>query len=408
MSIAVVWTPFARYWSSTFLADFGDGVRLAAFPLLAAETTSSPAAVTAVTAVQGLPWLALGLGIGVVVDRYDLRKIMVGVDVARALLIAGLAIGVIMGAAGLPLIYATAFLTGAGAVARDMAAATATPRLADPQRLARANGRLVAGRLVGNELAGPAMGGWLFGIAAALPFAVNVGGLGVAVLLLLTLPSVFAARPRDRDVRSRLRAAVSDIRSGLTSLLRDLPLRNLVFTVGLVAAADGAFMAILVLYVTELLGRDPATYGVLLGVGAVGGITAGVGTACVTARVGIRTMLSATVVVMAAAQLALGLTTNIAITGAGLFCSGAAFGAFNAISLSVRQRRAPSEMLGRVNSIYMTVGRSAEALSALAGGALAAALGIQASILAGIVPLLGAAVLIAFMSWNHRGELPSE
>jgi len=65
--------PFLRYWLSGFLADFGDGVRLAAFPLLAAQFTRSPSAVAAVTAVQGLPWL-LGGGLGVIVDRTDRRR----------------------------------------------------------------------------------------------------------------------------------------------------------------------------------------------------------------------------------------------------------------------------------------------------------------------------------------------
>lgn len=49
---------------------------------------------------------------------------------------------------------------------------------------------------VGNELAGPAASGWLFGPAAVLPFAANAGVLGIAVLLLLTLPSVFQPPPR--------------------------------------------------------------------------------------------------------------------------------------------------------------------------------------------------------------------
>ena len=83
--------PFPRYWLSGFLADFGDGVRLAAFPLLAAQLTGSPAAVAAVTAVQGLPWLVLGGGLGVVVDRVDRRRLMVSVDIARAAIIAALA-----------------------------------------------------------------------------------------------------------------------------------------------------------------------------------------------------------------------------------------------------------------------------------------------------------------------------
>jgi hypothetical protein len=43
--------PFYRYWLSEFLAAFGSGVRLAAFPLLAAQLTRAPAAVAAVTAV---------------------------------------------------------------------------------------------------------------------------------------------------------------------------------------------------------------------------------------------------------------------------------------------------------------------------------------------------------------------
>jgi hypothetical protein len=57
--------PFYRYWLSGFLADFGNGVRLAAFPLLAAQLTRSPAAIAAVTTVQGLPWLLLGTGAGI-------------------------------------------------------------------------------------------------------------------------------------------------------------------------------------------------------------------------------------------------------------------------------------------------------------------------------------------------------
>ena len=56
---------------------------------------------------------------------------------------------------------------------------------------------MIAGQIVGNELAGPAAGGWLFGLAAVLPFALNAGALGIAVLLLLTLPGVFGPSPRE-------------------------------------------------------------------------------------------------------------------------------------------------------------------------------------------------------------------
>ena len=108
----------------------------------------------AVTAVQGLPWLLLGGGLGVVVDRTDRRRLMVAVDVARAAVIVALATAILAHGAGLWLIYLTAFVTGAGSALRDTAAVTCVPRLVQPDRLDQANARLIAGQIVGNELAG--------------------------------------------------------------------------------------------------------------------------------------------------------------------------------------------------------------------------------------------------------------
>jgi MFS family permease len=162
-----------------FWPDFGDGVRLAAFPLLAAQLTRSPTAVAAVTAAQSLPWLLIGAGVGVLVDRTDRRRLMVIVDVTRAVFIVGLAAAVLTHSAGLALIYLTAFTTGVGSALRYTAAVTCIPRLVDSADLDRANARVIAGRIVGNELAGPAAGGWLFGLAAVLPFAVNAGRWGL-------------------------------------------------------------------------------------------------------------------------------------------------------------------------------------------------------------------------------------
>jgi hypothetical protein len=92
---------------------------------------------------------------------------MVIVDVTRAVIIVGLAVAVLAHSAGLALIYLTAFTTGVGSALRDTAV-TCIPRLVDSADLDRGNARAIAGRIVGNELAGPAAGGWLFGLAAVL------------------------------------------------------------------------------------------------------------------------------------------------------------------------------------------------------------------------------------------------
>jgi MFS family permease len=392
--------PFYRYWLSKFLADFGDGVRLAAFPLLAAQLTRSPAAVAAVSAVQSLPWL-MGAGLGVIVDRTDRRRLMVAVDTSRTAIIAALAGAILMHADGLVLIYLTAFTTGAGSALRRTAALTCVPRLVDSADLDQANGRLIAGQIVANELAGPAAGGWLFGMTAALPFALNAGALGIAVLLLLTLPSVFqpAGQPAQED-SARVRATVrEDLAEGLAWLRRHSEIRDLTVAVGVISAMDAAWIAVLVLYVIHVLHQRPGAYGVLLALGAVGGIAAGAIGSRLTRRLGMWPVLMLAGLTMAASQFVLGLTANVLAAALMLAASSAAWALFDMTAVTMRQRLVPDRLLGRVSSLYGTVLGGAEAAGALAGGALATAAGVRAVMLAGAAPI---AAVTVYVGWRHR------
>jgi predicted MFS family arabinose efflux permease len=396
--------PFLRYWLSGFLADFGDGVRLAAFPLLAAQLTRSTAAVAAVTAVQGLPWLLIGAGLGVIVDRSDRRRLMVAVDTAQAAIIAGLAAAILAHAQDLALIYLTAFTTGIGSALRHTAAVTCVPRLVDAADLDRANARVIAGQIVGNEMAGPAAGGWLFGLAAVLPFAANAGALGIAVLLLLTLPSVF--RPQSQPARQAsapLAALRRDVSDGLAWLRAHADIRDVTIAVGVISAMDAAWFAVLVLYVIQILHQQSGAYGLLLAIGAVGGVAVGGIGPRITRRLGPWRSLLLAGLVMAATQTVLGLTADVIIAAVMLAASSAAFALFNMTAVTMRQRQVPDDLLGRVSSLYSTVAVGSEALGALGGGALATVAGIQATMLIGAAPT--AAVMI-FMAWRHRLDRP--
>jgi MFS family permease len=395
--------PFARYWLSGFLADFGDGVRLAAFPLLAAQLTRSPTAVAAVTAVQSLPWLLTGAGVGVLVDRSDRRRLMAIVDVTRAVIIVGLAAAVLTHSAGLILIYLTAFTTGVGSALRDTAAVTCIPRLVDSADLDRANARVIAGQIVGNELAGPAAGGWLFGLAAVLPFAVNAGTLGIAVLLLLTLPSVFRPVPAtpDQDAAPPLASARRNLRDGALWLWRHADVRDATIATGIIAAMDAAWFAVLVLYVIQALHQRSGVYGLLLAVAALGGISVGTAGPWVARRIGPWRSLLAAGAVMAVTQAGLGLTTNVIVAAVMLFASSAAWALFNMTAVTMRQRQVPAGLLGRITSLSGTVAGGAEALGALGGGALAAVAGIRAPMLIGALPITATVTLLA---WRHRAQ----
>src|SRR5689334_770758 len=398
--------PFPRYWLSSFLSDFGDGVRLAAFPLLAVHYTHSPAAVAAITAVQGLPWLILGAGAGVIVDRTDQRRVMASMSIVQAVMMAVLVAAILAHSAGLWLIYLAAFVTGIAAGLRGTAASVSVPRLVKPADLDQANGQLIAGRIVGNELAGPAAGGLLFGLAAVLPFAVNAGTLGIAVLLLLTLPSVFQPAPREprQAPASRGASVRQDLAEGIRWLLRHRDVRDLTIAVGVISAMDAAWFAVFVLYVIRILHLQPGAYGVLLAIGALGGIATGAAGARLTRRLGPWPSLLLAGLTMAVTQAALGLTSSVIIAALTQFASSGAFALFNMTAVTMQQRLVPAGLLGRVTSLYGTVARGTEALGALAGGALAAVAGIRAPMLAGAVPI---AAVTALLAWRHRGAAPA-
>jgi Transmembrane secretion effector len=214
---------------------------------------------------------------------------------------------------------------------------------------------VIAGQIVGNELAGPAAGGWLFGLAAVLPFAVNAGTLGIAVLLLLTLPSIFqsAISPGCRESATSLAALRQDLSDGLKWLHRHSSIRDVTIAVGVIAAMDAAWFAVLVLYVTQILGDKPSLYGLLLATGAIGGIAVG-GKPHITRRLGSWRSVLMAGLVMAASQIVLGLTDNVIIAAAMLSPSSASLALFNMTAITMRQRQVPDYLLGRITSLYRT------------------------------------------------------
>jgi hypothetical protein len=220
---------------------------------------------------------------------------------------------------------------------------------------------VIAGQIVGSELAGPAAGGWLFGLAGVLPFAVNAGTLGIAVLLLLTLSAVFAPPPRQESAagRTRLSSARHDLGEGLRWVWRHAAITDVTIMAAVVSAMDVAWFAVFVLCVVKVLHQPPGAYGLLLAVGAVDGVAAGGTAAALTRRIGPWRSLLAAGLVMAASQAALGLTGSVIVAALLQVPGSGAFALFNVTAVTMRQRQVPDALLDRVTSVYGTVTQGA-------------------------------------------------
>jgi MFS family permease len=380
--MATLGGPFWRFWGASALANVGDGIRVSAFPLLAAALSGDPVAVAAVAAAQFLPWLVTGVFAGALADRHATRTVLTVADTARIVVLAVLTTTVATGTATVTLVVVAAFVLGAGETLRDTAAQTAVPRLVPDRLLERANGRLVAGEIVGNEFVGPPVGALLFVVGAALPFAVNGAALALAVMLVLSVPLTL------RRVPGGAPGGDPGVLAGLRWLLRHSVLRTLAVVVAAVAAADSAWFAIFVLYARNRLGLGAVGFGLLLATGAAGGLVGSLAAERLVARFGHRHVLTWSMAVTAGAPTLLIAVADRAVAVAVVVTSSAAFAVLNVAVLALRQRLVPDGLLGRVTAATRVLTYGGTALGALAGGALAAGLGAEAPfVFSGVVAL---------------------
>src|SRR5688500_3116702 len=124
-------TSFRWLVGSAWVSNLGDGIGLAAGPLLVASQTSDPFLVAMAALLQRLPWLCFGLFAGVLADRLDRRLIVVLVDSLRAFVLVVLAVTIITGQVNVAVVLITMFVLGTAETFADVTTSTLMPMLVD-------------------------------------------------------------------------------------------------------------------------------------------------------------------------------------------------------------------------------------------------------------------------------------
>jgi hypothetical protein len=171
--------------ASSWLTNLGDGITLAAGPLLVASQTRNPLAVAMAVFLQRLPWLLFGLYAGVLADRLDRRAIVIATGLVRVAILVLLTASILTHRVDVAVVLAALFLFGVTETFGDTTSTTLLPMLVGPRDLGIANSRAMTGIVVWNQLAGPPVGAALFAVGMALPF-VSEGVCVLAGMLLIT------------------------------------------------------------------------------------------------------------------------------------------------------------------------------------------------------------------------------
>jgi predicted MFS family arabinose efflux permease len=366
-------TGFRWLIASSWATNLGDGLALAAGPLLVASRTHDALVVSLAAVSQWLPPLLLGLYAGALSDRLDRRMIVVTVNLIRAVVLLVLSGFIVSHLVSVPVVLAALFLLGTAEVFADNTTSTLMPMVVGKSDLALGNARLMSGFITLNQLAGPPLGAALFAAGSALPFV----GQAVLVLAGVTLVSRVVLPPHGKppEERSHLRA---DVAEGIRWVRHHAAVRTLVLTIFTFNITFGAAWSVLVLYATRHLGMGPVGFGLLTTTSAVGGLAGTAAYGWITRRVSLGDLMRIGLVVETVTHLSLALTTSPAVALGIFFVFGAHAFIWGTTSMTVRQRAVPTELQGRVGAVNVLGTYGGLVIGSAIGGPLARHWGLTA------------------------------
>lgn len=359
--------------ASSWTSNLGDGIAIAAGPLLVASQTGDPLLVALAALLQWLPPLLFGLFAGAVADRLDRRLIIITVDLARTLVLVALCLTIATDAISIAVVLGCLFLLGTAEVFADNTSSTLLPMLVHRDDLAIGNARLTTGFITVNQLGGPPLGAALFALGMVWPFV----GQAILVALGALLISRIALPPHGHDPgqRGRLR---QDISEGLRWAWRHPAVRTLMLTIFMFNITFGAAWSVLVLYATQRLGMNEIGFGLLTTVSAVGGLLGTAAYGWITRRVSLGNIMRIGLIVETLTHLALAVTTLPWVALMIFFVFGAHAFIWGTTSITVRQRAVPTALQGRVGSVNLVAVFGGLVIGSGIGGLLARQWGVTA------------------------------
>jgi len=377
---------FWFYFSGQAVSQLGGSFTTFALPLLVFKLTHSATNLALTTAAEFVPYLLFGLLLGAVVDRFDRKRLMLGSDIAQALVIAVIPVLAIGGLLRVADIYAVTFVQSTLGIIFDCGEFAAIPSLVGEQELVTANARIMATNNAG-QILGPALAGALvaFVPVAGLLF-VDAGSFLVSSGCLALIRCSFnAATPARRPAGSAIRALLADVREGLAYVWSNPVLRSISIMMALINLVATTANSQLVLFARRALHATNSEIGFLYAAGAAGIVA-------VSLVAGpIRQRASFAVTALGALVLA-GLTmTAMALAGSYaaalvLWAASSGFGMLlNINTVALRQAIVPPQLYGRVVSVAQVLAWSAIPLGSLAG---AAAINLSGSV-TGVYAVIG-------------------
>jgi MFS family permease len=361
----------------------------AAAPLLTLTLTNDERLIAGVSFCAAIPWLVLSLPAGVYIDRFDRRKLMIAANVIRAVLFGLIAFSAATGTLSIWIFMAILIGVGCCEVIFDMSAQAFLPQIVPDHLLEKANGRLSSLELITNTFIGLPLGAWAFVLAIGVPFGVNAASFALAALLVasIRIPSAKTPKANSEELRNSFKA---DLTEGLQWLWSNKLIRTLAIMLGIANMTAMFGEAIFVKYAAVELGVTGRAYGFLLALTAIGSILGGLLGDKIAKRFGIAQSIVYSYFVFGFVGIIYFFMPYVWAVAIAASFMGLAGTTWNVVTVSLRQRVIPTELFGRVNSVYRFIGTGSIGIGALIGGQIAYSTNLRMPFLVAAIIGLGA------------------
>lgn len=378
----------SNYWrqfAASGVSNIGDGMVHAAAPLLTLSLTSDERLIAGVSFSSMIPWLVLSLPAGVYIDRFDRRKLMVVANIIRAILFGIIAISAAVGSLSIWTFMVILIGVGCCEVIFDMSAQAFLPQIVPERLLEKANGRLSSLELITNTFIGLPLGAWAFVVAVGVPFGVDAASFALAAVLVASIRLPKKDAP-DASTNIQQPTFLADLKEGLAWLWNNRLIRTLAIMLGITNMTAMFGDAIFVKYAAEELGVTGRAYGFLLALTAIGSILGGLLGDRIAKKLGVAQSIIYSYFVFGFVGIIYFFFPYVWAIAIAASLMGLAGTTWNVVTVSLRQRVIPSDLFGRVNSVYRFIGTGSIGIGALIGGQIAYATNLR-------MPFIVAAVI---------------
>lgn len=366
---------FRRYWTGQTVSLLGDQISAVALPFVALLVLHADAAqLGLLAALPWLPSLLFALHAGAWVDRHAHRRAtMIGADLGRAALLLSVPVSYAFGVLTIGQLYAVAFTVGVLSVLFTVCNPGVFVGLVADDRYIDGNS-LVYGSRALSFVAGPSVGGLLVELLTA-PYAV------IADALSFLGSAYFLARIRPHEAPAAA-AGRGSLTAGLRFIRRSGIIRSSLAAISVVNFFNFGYQALFMFYATRSLHVRPASLGLVLGMGAVGGVLGAMIVKPLAIRFGVGRVNTVGALVFTAPLMLVPLAGGgepvvLLLLFTAEFVSGLGLMLLDISSASMYAAVIPDHLRSRVSGAFQAVNYGTRPLGAVVGGLVGTAIGAR-------------------------------